>query len=38
VYDAIDALESEGIIEEISGGERYRVFQAPAILDVVGAS
>jgi Fic family protein len=38
VYDAIDALENEGIIEEISGGERYRVFQAPAILDVVGAS
>jgi Fic family protein len=38
VYDAIDALENEGIVEEISGGERYRVFQAPAILDVVGAA
>ena len=36
VYDAIDLLEDEGIISEISDAERYRVFEAPAIIDIVG--
>lgn len=35
VYDAIDALTEEGIIEEISDSQRYRVYEAPAILRVV---
>lgn len=35
VYDAIDALTDEGIIEEISDSQRYRVYEAPAILAVV---
>ena len=35
VYDAIDALEAADIVAEISGGERYRVFEAPAVLRVV---
>jgi Fic family protein len=37
VYDAIEALEAEGIVEEISGGERYRVYEAPQIIEVVGS-
>ncbi|WP_436926870.1 Fic family protein [Halosimplex amylolyticum] len=37
VYDAIDALQGEGIVEEISGSERYRVYEAPAVLDIVGS-
>ncbi|WP_256301051.1 helix-turn-helix domain-containing protein [Haloarchaeobius salinus] len=37
VYDAIEALEAEGIVEEISGSERYRVYEAPQIIDVVGS-
>jgi len=37
VYDAIDALEATGIVEEISGSERYRVYEAPEIIAVVGS-
>ncbi|MFC6614874.1 Fic family protein [Halopenitus salinus] len=35
VYDAIEALETEGIVDEISDSERYRVYEAPDILRVV---
>ncbi len=35
VYDAIEALEAEGIVAEISDSERYRVYEAPDILRVV---
>lgn len=35
VYDAIEALETEEILEEISDSERYRMYEAPAILRVV---
>jgi Fic family protein len=35
VYDAIEALETEGIVHEISDSERYRVYEAPDILRVV---
>lgn len=35
VYDAIEALEAEEIVAEISGSERYRVYEAPDILRVV---
>ncbi|NHN43229.1 Fic family protein [Halorubellus sp. JP-L1] len=38
VYDAIEALEAEGIVEQISGGERYRVYEAPDVLAVVGSA
>lgn len=37
VYDAIEALETEGIITEISDAERYRVYEAPEIIRVVGS-
>lgn len=37
VYDAIEALETEGIVDEISDSERYRVYEAPDILRVVGS-
>ncbi|WP_415380313.1 Fic family protein [Halosimplex sp. TS25] len=37
VYDAIEALEAEGIVAEISGSERYRVYEAPDVLDIVGS-
>ncbi len=37
VYDAVDALESEGIVEQVSGSERYRVYEAPEVLAVVGS-
>jgi len=35
VYDAIETLAAEGIIEEISDSERYRVYRAPDILSIV---
>ncbi|AUX10588.1 cell filamentation protein Fic [Halalkaliarchaeum desulfuricum] len=35
VYDAIEALEAAGIVDEISDSERYRVYEAPEILRVV---
>lgn len=35
VYDSIEALEAEGIVDEISDSERYRVYEAPDILRVV---
>lgn len=35
VYDAIETLAAEGIIEEISDSERYRVYRAPEILSIV---
>lgn len=35
VYDAIEALEAESIVEELSDSERYRVYEAPEILQVV---
>lgn len=35
VYDAVDALEEEEIVEEISGSERYQVYRAPEILGIV---
>lgn len=37
VYDAIEALEAEGIVAEISDSERYRVYEAPDIIDIVGS-
>jgi Fic family protein len=37
VYEAIDALEGEGIIEPTSDARRYQVYEAPDILDVVGS-
>lgn len=37
VYDAIEALEAEGIVDEISDSERYRVYEAPDILRVVAS-
>lgn len=35
VYDAIEALETEGIVEQIAGEQRYRVYEAPDVLAVV---
>lgn len=35
VYDAIEVLEEEDMITEISDSERYRVYRAPAILSIV---
>ena len=35
VYNAIEALEAEDIVAEISDSERYRVYEAPAILRIV---
>lgn len=37
VYDAIESLEADGIVSEISGSERYRVYEAPEILGVVAS-
>lgn len=37
VYDAIEALEAEGIVTEISDSQRYRVYEAPDIIDIVGS-
>jgi Fic family protein len=35
VYDAIEALEAEGIVEETTGKQRNKVYEAPAVLDVL---
>jgi Fic family protein len=35
VYDAIEALEAEGIVVETTGQERNKVYEAPAVLDVL---
>ncbi|WP_435366096.1 hypothetical protein [Haloarchaeobius sp. DYHT-AS-18] len=35
VYDAIEKLSEEGIIVELTGKERNRVFKAPDILALV---
>ena len=35
VYDAIESLEAEEIVAEISDSERYRVYEAPDILRIV---
>jgi Fic family protein len=35
VYDAIDMLSEDGIIEEITGKERGKVYRAPEILAIV---
>lgn len=35
IYDAIEKLGDEGIIEELTNKERNRVFEAPAILAIV---
>ena len=35
VYNAIEALEAEDIVVEISDSERYRVYEAPEILAIV---
>ena len=37
VYDAIDALEAEGIVVETTGKARNKVYEAPEILDVLGS-
>lgn len=37
VYDAIEALEAEEIVEGISDSKRYRVYEAPDILRVVAS-
>lgn len=35
VYDAIGALESAGIVEETTGKQRNKVYEAPAVLAVL---
>ena len=35
VYDAIEALEAEGIVTETTGKQRNKVYEASAVLDVV---
>lgn len=35
VYDAIETLTREGIVEELTGKERNRVYRAPEILTIV---
>jgi len=35
VYDAIDALEAEGIVEETTGQQRNQVYEAPKVLAVL---
>ncbi len=35
VYDAIDALEAEGIVEETTGQQRNQVYEAPEVLSVL---
>lgn len=36
--NAIDRLESDGVLEELTGQDRYREFQASEILDVLNRS
>jgi len=36
VYDAIEALDSAGIIEETTGKQRNKVYEAPGVLEVLG--
>jgi len=36
VYNAIDQLEEEGVLEEVTGKERGREFKAAEIFDIVG--
>jgi Fic family protein len=35
VYDAIDALEAEGIVAETTGQQRNQVYEAPEVLSVL---
>ncbi|MHB9287734.1 Fic family protein [Halobacteriales archaeon Cl-PHB] len=35
VYDAIEALESEGIVTETTGKQRNKVYEAPEVLGVL---
>ena len=35
VYEAIERLEAEGMIEEVTGNRRNRVYEAPAVLDAL---
>jgi len=35
VYDAIEALEAEGVVEETTGKQRNRVYEAPDVLAVL---
>jgi Fic family protein len=35
VYDAIESLESEGIVTETTGKQRNKVYEAPDVLDVL---
>jgi Fic family protein len=35
VYDAIEALEAEGIVVETTGKQRNKVYEAPDVLDVL---
>jgi len=35
VYAAIERLEKEGIVRETTGNERNRVYEAPAVLEVL---
>ncbi|AGB15113.1 hypothetical protein Halru_0478 [Halovivax ruber XH-70] len=35
VYDAIEALEAEGIVVETTGQERNKVYEAPEVLSVL---
>ena len=37
VYDAIDALEDDGIVVETTGKRRNRVYEAPEVLAVLGS-
>ncbi|QGA82382.1 Fic family protein [Halomicrobium sp. LC1Hm] len=36
--DAVDRLEADGVVEEFTGQERYREFQAIDVLDVLNRS
>ena len=35
VYDAIEALEADGIVEETTGQQRNKVYEAPEVLAVL---
>ena len=37
VYDAIDSLEAAGIVEEVTGKQRNKVYEAPEILAVLSS-
>jgi GTP-sensing pleiotropic transcriptional regulator CodY len=36
VTNALDQLESAGVLERVSGGERNRTWEAAGLLDLLG--